>query len=296
MNRMFRLSILIFLITSPEVFSIQSQQLDYYGVVSESTDINMIKMAQDLFFSQLKSIEHLSVTDFRTGTVATNVEHLSFSETTTGHLIFFAEIIAQEKKDGSIPPVTWKCIYHLMNSSRTVSISATENYDSYYKILISGKAMIQSLLNQLETPENQIPPAGPQPTESDGALNTELLAGTWTGEPDIDKIILLRGGRGFIIFKNGASMTVLLSITSESGKPSIEVRQTGKPNASFYPSLPRDAALAAAASAEPITWTLHQSGTDTLTGIKSTLILIPDTSGTVTKGTETVVWKKNGAK
>jgi hypothetical protein len=296
MNRLSCFSTLIFLITSPEVFSIQPQQLDYYGVVSESTDINMIKMAQDLFFSQLKSIEHVSVTDFRTGTIATTVEHLSFSETTTGHLIFFAEIIAQEKKDGSIPPVTWKCVYHLMNSSRTVSISATENYDSYYKILISAKTMIQSLLNQLDTPENPIPSAGAQPTESEGTLNTELLAGTWSGEPDIDKIILLRGGRGFIIFKNGASMTVLLHITTESGTPAIEVRQTGKPNASFYPSLPRDSALAAAATAEPIIWTLHQSGTDTLTGIKSTLISVSDAPGNVTKGTETVVWKRNGAK
>ena len=34
----------------------------------------------------------------------------------------------------------------------------------------------------------------------------ETLAGTWTGEALVDKVIILRGGNGFVIFKNGASM------------------------------------------------------------------------------------------
>ena len=36
-------------------------QVDYYGVVTSSADTSMLKMAQDVFFTQLNSIDNLSV-------------------------------------------------------------------------------------------------------------------------------------------------------------------------------------------------------------------------------------------
>ena len=40
-------------------------KIEYYGVVSTSSDSNMIKMAQDIFLTQLKSIDYISVEDKR---------------------------------------------------------------------------------------------------------------------------------------------------------------------------------------------------------------------------------------
>ena len=87
---------------------------------------------------------------------------------------------------------------------------------------------------------------------NDNTISTENLSGTWSGEENIDKIVILRGGRGFVIFKNGASM----NITVENKDNQIVITQKGRSNASFYPELERNTALNAALSADPIEWIL----------------------------------------
>ena len=69
-------------------------------------------------------------------------------------------------------------------------------------------------------------------------MTLDTLAGTWTGDTLIDKIVILRGGKGFVIFKNGASMNIVISINGSS----VTVIQKGRSNASFYPELSRELA------------------------------------------------------
>jgi hypothetical protein len=99
-------------------------------------------------------------------------------------------------------------------------------------------------------------------------LSLDTLSGTWEGENLISKIVILRGGRGFVIYKNGASMNIAVSITNNK----VEAIQTSKQNASFFPDLPREVALLVAANAEPIKWTLSLIDENTLTGEKVTLM------------------------
>lgn len=139
----------------------------------------------------------------------------------------------------------------------------------------------------------KVPEEAPITANPGATFSLESLAGTWSGEPHTDKIVILRGGRGFIIYKNGATMNISLSIVNgKDGKKEILIRQVGKSNASFYPELSRDTALSAAASAPPIEWRLNSTVDGTLTGIKKTLIKSNSTPETVESGTQKVNWIK----
>ena len=102
-------------------------------------------------------------------------------------------------------------------------------------------------------------------------ISTEFLSGTWYGENNIDKIVIMRGGRGFVIFNNGASMNISVELSNAS-KKTIKIKQNGRSNASFYPDLPRQVALKVAVNANPIEWNFELLDDNTLKGKKSTLI------------------------
>ena len=264
-------------------------QLDYYGVISESADSNMLKMAQDFFFTQLNAIDGISVQDKRpdTGTILR-----SLPETAAGSakkITFYAEI-TEEKKEGDA--VWWSCsfIAKTMASSEETAWKKTKEYDSYYKMLTNSKDTIHELLNTVKENTRGAESSSPYSktmTAGQEGFDIETLSGTWNGEPFADKIVILRGGRGFIIFKNGATMNI--SVSSE-GNSSVKVRQTGKTNASFYPDLPREKVLSVAATASPIEWNFTLKGNDMLSGTKTTLI--DDNLGNITTGTQKVTWYK----
>ena len=79
-----------------------------------------------------------------------------------------------------------------------------------------------------------------------------------------------------------------MNITVHTNGSTIEIVQVGKANASFFPELPRDVALAHAPSAPPVTWNFTVTGTS-LTGTKSTLIM---QDGIVIPGTIAVQWQR----
>ena len=284
MNRLFRCLTILFLI--PYAVNAAPLLVDYYGAVSSSSDTNMIKMAQDLFYSQLKSIDSVTVSDRRNGTLESNASSLSIDSTPSGHIAFYAEISEQTDNSGA----AWNCTLHAIDPATGKNVSESAVYDSYYKILISAKSAIESVLSKLSGSSSSA--RQEQASLQSGSISTESLAGTWSGESDTDKIVILRGGRGFVIFKNGASMTISIRIENEQNGQSVEIRQAGKPNASFYPSLPRETALAAASSAEPIVWNLKLTSEGILTGTKTTLVASSDNPSAAITGTEPVTWRK----
>ena len=116
----------------------------------------------------------------------------------------------------------------------------------------------------------------------------DSLAGTWVGEQLIDKVIILRAGKGFVIFKNGASMTIAVSIKGNN----VSVVQQGRSNASFYPEIARELALKNAATASPISWSLILVGESTLKGTKTTLVEDKKSSSGISVGSIEVQWTK----
>ncbi len=115
-----------------------------------------------------------------------------------------------------------------------------------------------------------------QTAQLNNSISTDFLAGTWFGEKNINKIVLMRSGRGFVIYNNGASMNINIKIEAKNEINTIIITQQGSQNASFFPELPRNVALLAAKNAKPIQWTLILKDNNTLTGTKQTLSISND--------------------
>ncbi len=278
--------ILTILISS--VYAIPPVQIDYYGVLSQSDDQNMLKMAQDIFFTQLKSIDNAAIDDKRSDLSVTMTELPSFPA--TSHFIFYAEL-----RESPADAITrgWECTFNILDTKDSKTVSKTQTYESYYSILVSSKTTIEELLSQAtQSSEQKSRPDIPK--DSSYTVNLDSLAGNWSGEPYTDKIVILRGGRGFVIFKNGASMNISVTVNGLDQKGNIKalkIRQTGRPNASFFPSLPRETALNYAAHAKPIEWELTLVSPDTLKGTKKTAVFSASANSAV-EGTEEIIWSR----
>lgn len=262
-------------------------KIDYFGVISSEIDENMYKLTSDLYYTQLCEINNFSVVDKRTDSPLKSTP--SVSEISNDSLCFFTVI---EKKDAS---GKWSATLTVINKSNGEKKSQTKEYDSYYKILMEPKSVLQDSIKLLISSNNSELNAASsnaislEPSKSDEIPSiTENLSGTWIGEDIIDKIVIMRGGRGFVIFKNGASMNILVN-SIENQNNQIEIVQNARSNASFYPDLPRQQALKEAVNADPIKWVFTLIDNNTLSGTKSTLISDGDT---IRPGSVNVTWNR----
>ena len=245
----------------------------------------MSKMTSDLYYSQLCEINNFSVEDKRN---ETKMSSIPVSETFDDTKLSFYAVIS--KKDNSSKWISTISIY---DNNRKSVYSEAKEFDSFYKILMEPKASLEQTITALLS-------NSPSATASSGVSSgsqktgikvqsTEFLSGTWGGEDSIEKIVIMRGGRGFVIFKNGASMNITVEIKASGSEQIIEITQSGKANASFFTELPRELALKEAVNAQPIKWIFQADDDDTLSGTKSTLI--PE-NGSASIGTLSVTWKR----
>ncbi|SEQ80157.1 hypothetical protein SAMN04487977_11116 [Treponema bryantii] len=268
------------------VLSAQSYNIDYYGIVSTEIDANMSKMTSDLYFTQLSEINNFSVSDKRT--TPNLSERPDASEFAEGKLSFFTLITKDTNAD------KWITTYYVVDKTKNEEHSKRKIYDSFYKLLMEPKDVLKDTIKQLIENDNAATGISTSIQESSTPksakiASTEELSGTWSGEDSINKIVIMRGGRGFVIFNNGASMNITVELSGSESNRTVTVIQKGNSNASFYPDLKRTAALSAAVSAAPIKWTLTLTDTNTLKGIKNTLL--PD-GDDYKEGTIPVVWTK----
>ncbi|MFC2387888.1 hypothetical protein [Treponema socranskii] len=288
MKKAFRRAAAAFVV-SLAAFGAQSQpsrSVDFFGVISSDADANMIQMTETLYLTQLGELPGISVTDRRQSGFAEAYKAQGapdFSKAASP-LAFYALIGKKDPAGGK-----WDCTICVADMRTKDIHSYTQTYDSYYKILMESKASLQSIFESLLN--NRSPKEADRtndtniPDNRSPALSTDSIAGTWSGEDSIDKIVILRGGRGFIIYKNGATMNISVSVTGKE----VTVTQAGKSNASFFPELPREAALLAATDAPPLTWKLTVQNSSTLSGIKTTLV---ETNGGIVSGDVRIEWKR----
>ncbi len=248
--------------------------IDYYGIQSNDADENMINMADNLYFAQIQNMQNIKVIDYSGKIIPDTLEQ--------NHLLLFITISKSKTSEG-----TWICNMLLKDDHKNISIK--KEFTSFYKILTEAKKNINDLFSSYskstDTKQDKLEPV---PSNIKNTITTDVIAGTWTGEKYIDKIIILRSGRGFVIFKNGASMKISIEINDDK---TILITQVTNPNASFFPELSRKQALENADTAEPIKWILTLTDKNTLTGTKQTLISIDQVS--VKTGTIQVIWKRN---
>ncbi|WP_027727431.1 hypothetical protein [Treponema sp. C6A8] len=245
----------------------QTYEIDYCGIFSSDLDMNMAKLTSDLYFTQLSETQNFEVTDRRSEFNTKEIEKLDKELFTPSKKTFFAEINKITDSD------KWQTVFHLVYENSEVT--RTKEYDSYYKILMEPKDNLKTSLSNLITKGGDAPAEtkakNDMPPAKANAISTEFLSGTWKAENGLNKVVIMRGGRGFVIFNNGASMNILINFEDAEGKK-IKITQNQKSNASYFPELSREEALEHAINAQPIEWTLTASDSNTLKGAKHTLI------------------------
>lgn len=279
------ISIILFIFSAG--LSAQSYFIDYYGIVSSEIDENMSKMTSDLYYTQLNEINNFTVTDKRiTPSLKDRPDISVFSEKS---LSFFTLITKDTDSD------KWITTYYVIDKANNEEHSKQKKFDSFYKILMEPKDVLRETIKQLIENDKSAKSLASQAssevpdTSSTVISSTEDLSGTWSGEENIKKIVIMRGGRGFVIFNNGASMNITVELSGDDTNKQVLITQKGNSNASFYPELQRSAALTAAVSAEPIKWTLTLVNKNTLKGIKDTLL--PE-GNNYKSGTVNVIWTR----
>lgn len=255
------LTILAVLFFSLQSAICQPYNIDYYGIVSSEIDDNMAKMLSDLYYTQFQEISSFNVTDKRTQDC---LKSIPSNDSINSSNFSFYSIITKENA---------KWISNLTIKNKNLNHSVKKEFDSFYKILMEPKDILQASLKDLvlQKTVTSSEEESEQPTINLPQISTEFLSGTWYGENNIDKIVIMRGGRGFVIFNNGASMNISVELSNAS-KKTIKIKQNGRSNASFYPDLPRQVALKVAVNANPIEWNFELLDDNTLKGKKSTLI------------------------
>lgn len=293
----YKLPLLLIVIFSAFSAFAQQTAVNFYGVYSSSGDKNMIEMTRNLYFAQLKEMDTVIVTDKSASAFFTN-ENGTLSivpkepEDNKNAVNFFIEI--ESSGNGN-----WQSTFHIQPENGGNETVVKKEFSSYYKILTEAKDAIEETFEkftQADDNTEQIVQTPIQESESKvvgSEATTESIAGTWEGENFIDKIVILRGGRGFVIYKNGATMNIQISVQNNSETESIiTIKQAGKSNASFFPELQRKIALENAPTAEPLEWQLTLTDSNTLQGSKKTLIEDETAPTGAIQGTADVTWTR----
>jgi hypothetical protein len=284
-------------------FGKEPLHVDFFGVFSSSHSIdkNMLDMTKNLYYTQLQEMANITVTDksniISDAAAGSNSERppvfdpAVIDSADSGKIAFFAEIQEHETDVNS-----WTCILYAQNMQTGKKVSIINEYSSYYRILTDAKKSIENVLSRLQADisgKDEQNTTDQQPSVPIAPSTTESVAGTWYGEEYIDKIVILRGGRGFIIYKNGAAMNITVSVKKDSRQETaVTIAQAGKSNASYFPELPREIALDNAPSAPPVEWQFILISSDTLKGSKTTLITDPASPTGASKGIVEVTWTR----
>lgn len=272
---------ILFFFFIQEVFSQNSStiKINYYGIVSTDLDNNMSKMTSDLYLTQLSEISSVEVQDLRNVNNYSSLENINFLSENI-NLYFFVKKQENNSK--------WFLTIYLHNNNTNKTLTETKEYDSFYKILMEPKSSLQETLKTLldynsntKSYENSNSSSSknkqtdfPEFNKTEKFISTEEFSGTWSGETYIDKIVILRGGRGFVIFNNGASMNI--SVRIEENTNSLVIKQISRANASFFPNLDRQQVLEYISKVAPIEWNFTIINSDTLSGTKKTLVQSSD--------------------
>lgn len=260
-------------------------EIDFYGIASKDAEKNMLSMTEDLFLAQLKELNY-TIVDKRYENFSSDYFSSSYDFSASNKQgIAVVYMVISKLESGK-----WQMQTNFLEYNSKNPKSTTQVYDSYYKILMESKTSLSKNLSELVSNSTSVTTTNKSVSENKPSLTLDDLAGSWYGEKYINKIIIMRGGRGFVIFKNGASMNIFVKIETSDKNQVVSVIQTSGNNASYFPEIERQKALEVAMNAEPISWNFRAYGTNTLKGTVKTLTA--DANGNISEGTLPSEWKK----
>ena len=164
----------------------------------------------------------------------------------------------------------------LKNKQKQVVRNIARDYESSNKILLDSRLLVKELfeskdivaMDEKEKSTEKIDIIQLDESDFKPISSLDSLAGAWYGEDgEVEKIMIMRGGRGVAIWVSGISL--LLELKLENG--SLIVTQKGLPQPRQFVNLPDNIASLAAKAAKPIVWQLHiNQDLKILSGLKRT--------------------------
>lgn len=252
------------------VAGVSAQQPPVVAVYSlSSTDVgdHIAKTVNDLVFSFVRELRAYRIVDMR---LDQTPRDLGVPDGTD--YIFFGTMTNQ--------PDGIKLELVLKGGPFGVTRLLSRVYENSNRILLESRMLVRDLFDQsVQLPEPNAQPAlagvmGDASTvrpSIGGDLHpvesVDSLAGSWKGEEGVERIMLLRGGRGVAVLSSGVSIPLEVISLGDN----LLIRQKGSANPRQFADLPDPVAKHAATLALPIEWKFQITADQkTLMGTKKT--------------------------
>ncbi len=254
----------------------EAQQPPVVAVYSlSSTDVgdHIAKTVNDLVFSFVRELRSYRIVDMRLDQVPRD---LGVPDGTD--YLFFGTMT--NEPDGI------KLELVLKGGPFGVTRLLSRVYENSNRILLESRMLVRDLFDQsVKLPEPSAQPALAG-VSIDGAVSrpqsalelrsvesVDSLAGSWKGEEGVERIMLLRGGRGVAVLSSGVSIPLEVLTAGDN----LVIRQKGSANPRQFADLPDPVAKQAATIAPPLEWNFRITPDQrTLVGTKKTSSFVND--------------------
>ncbi len=261
-----------------------------YGFSSNDVGENVSRTVNDLVFSFVKELKSYRIIDLRNEVLPRDLGVPEGAD-----YIFYGSLVSQT--DGT------KLELVLKGGPQRVTRLISRVYENSNIILLESRMLVRDLFDTtVALPDAELPKARPEGTvvtdEPRGlpslgpVTDLDSLAGSWRGESGVEKVLILRGGRGVAVLSSGVSIPLELYLSDGT----LVVRQKGPSNLRQFIDLPDPVARQAVSAAPPLEWYLMESQDQkTLGGTKKTVHIKNDGKNILTMESVSieVVWSRD---
>jgi hypothetical protein len=243
-----------------------------YSLSSDNANDTLSRTVNDLVFSFIRELRTYRMVDMRSESLPVDLRVPDGTD-----YLFYGSL--KEQPDGIRLELVLK------GGPDSVTRMISRVYENSNRILLESRMLVRTLFDQsvpLPDPsanQEAAPPSGgteQQEVPSDALMpvrNTDSLAGSWRGEEGLEKIMLLRGGRGVAVLSSGISISLDLVIVGDD----LVIRQKGSINPRQFSDLPDSVARQASAIVPPLEWRFRVSvDQKKLSGTKKTVTIRHD--------------------
>mgnify|MGYP000904306471 FL=1 len=232
------IALLLLLISLPPVLS-ALPGVAVYQLQAPAISEQTAQTVDNLVFSFIKELKAYAIFDLRNQSVPAD-----FPNDPTIDYIFFGAL--EDVPEGI------KLELILKGRKDQVTRIISKVYDNINKILLDSRLLVFNLFD-FSVPLEQLARSLPQTEQNTefGYIETvDSLAGSWKGEPGLDRVMILRGGRGMAVFSSGVSVSLDLKI--DNGY--LLVTQKGSLQPRQFLNLPDEIARQAVQKTNPPQW------------------------------------------
>ncbi|HOT62740.1 MAG TPA: hypothetical protein PLU93_07755, partial [Treponemataceae bacterium] len=255
-----------------------------YGLSSRDLGDNVPRAVSDLVYSFIRELKTYRSLDLRSDPLPADLRVPDGAD-----YIFYGNLVSQA--DGI------KLELILKGGPFTITRLISRVYENPNRILLESRVLVRDLFDQsiaLPDPSPSVADASPpeQTIELIAVRNPDSLAGSWEGEDGIERIMILRGGRGVAVLASGVSISLEILVSGDY----LVVRQKGAAVPRQFMDLPDPVARQAAAIAPPIEWRFQvTSDQSTLSGTKKSVVIKNDGKNVLSMESVTlpVFWRRD---